>query len=351
VADRLVRVEGSAAFAVEARDPADGTRFRRSAYRHTLTIDDRVFFATSLDRVDGRYLQLIRYHYDWPLWLDGSGRYERLFVPDSLTLSSVREAGPSGGILNTAALSAGTHRYTIVSEDFAGNRSEVGGYVLVEPPAAAPPAPATVQGPSYAIRPGTSGRYEIDGGMLVIEYDSLSVFTPVSLQITREMTDGTPSYTLGPESVVLREGIRVTLRAPGAGTSTGLFLRRRGDWMLIGRRAEDGLLHGTIHRQLGEITALEDVSPPTIRRFSVTTVRRGVPMVSFRYRDDLSGIDYEEFKVYLDGQAVIPEVDGEHRRARYQSEQVLAYGTHHVSIRLQDRLGNLRTYDHRFVLR
>ncbi len=131
--DPPVRIEGRAAFAVEARDPVNGTHFRRSAYRHTLTIDDRLFFATSLDRVDGRYLQLVSYHYDWPLWHEGSGRYERLFVPDSLHLPSVRDAGPADGIIGTGHLTAGLHRYRIVSEDFNGNSSSVEGMLQVAP--------------------------------------------------------------------------------------------------------------------------------------------------------------------------------------------------------------------------
>jgi hypothetical protein len=133
--------------------------------------------------------------------------------------------------------------------------------------------------------------------------------------------------------------------------STGLFIRRRGGWSLVGRPGEDGALHGKIHRELGEVTALDDDTPPSVSRLSVTTARRGVPVVAFRYSDDLSGVDYDELKLYLDGTAVIPEVDGEHRRVRYQADLALAYGTHLVSIRLKDRLGNLRTHDHRFVLR
>jgi len=346
---RQVTIEGSAGLAVEARDPCNGTRFRRGAYRHTLYLDDREFFATSMDRVDGRYLQLVSFHYDWPLYYDHSGRFERLYVPDSLLLLSVRDVGPSNGILDASHLTPGTHRFRVVSEDYNGNRSEFSGSLRIVP-SAVTGSPARPR-PPYPILPGTSGRYVFDGGNLVVEYDSLSVFTPMGLEVEKGSYDGGASYTIGPPTTILREGLTVTLRSPAATASTGLFLRRRGAWSLIGRPAGDGTLRGTIYREAGEITAMADTTPPSISGLTVSVPRRGVPLITFRYSDDLSGIDYDELKVYLDGQAVIPEVDGEHRRVRYQSEQVLAYGTHHVSIRVKDRLGNLRTQDHRFVLR
>jgi hypothetical protein len=41
--------------------------------------------------------------------------------------------------------------------------------------------------------------------------------------------------------------------------------------------------------------------------------------------------------------AVIPELDGEHRRAVYQAHERLAPGTHEVVIRLADNMGNTRS--------
>jgi hypothetical protein len=64
------------------------------------------------------------------------------------------------------------------------------------------------------------------------------------------------------------------------------------------------------------------------------------PSISFRFRDNLSGVEYKEVKVYIDGIVVIPEIDGEHRRATAQPPSPLAKGSHRLTIHVSDRMGN-----------
>jgi len=436
--DILVHIKGSACFAVEARDFTNGTHFRRSTYRHTLTIDNRLFFATSLDRIDGQYPQQVGLHYDWPLLYDYGGRFERLFCKDSIRLPVVRETGPERGIIDTSSLTPGTHRFSVTSEDINGNATAFSGFFHLAPaeapetvrplPAVSaagagprtivlrhefeedyvhiilesksrlsrPPVVEIFEGPShrtlelrpvgpdryaarirpftefagirrvvayaeaagrvqqsddsfalYPILPGKTGSYSFDNGILTVEYDSLSVFAPLFLRVEAE--EGDSSYSIEPQTVVLREGIGITMRVPSSSPNTGLFSRRTGSWSLIGRQSEPGILTGRIRRAVGDLAALDDLTPPTITGISVGNTPEGSPDISFRYHDNLAGVDYDELKMYIDAKAVIPEVDGEHRRVTYHSG--LAPGAHQVSIRLKDRLGNLSTEDRRFVIR
>jgi hypothetical protein len=74
------------------------------------------------------------------------------------------------------------------------------------------------------------------------------------------------------------------------------------------------------------------------------------PFISFRAGDDLSGVDYNEVKVYIDKVLAIPELDGENRRAFYQVTDPLSYGPHQLTIRLKDKLGNFTEVERRFTV-
>ena len=44
--------------------------------------------------------------------------------------------------------------------------------------------------------------------------------------------------------------------------------------------------------------------------------------------------------MYIDGEFVVPEIDGEHHRASYIAQEPLAKGTHLLTIRMKDKMGN-----------
>ena len=205
----------------------------------------------------------------------------------------------------------------------------------------------------YPIVPGKAGTLALDSGRCEIAYDSAAVFAPVYMSTENEAEDGETVYSLLPSRTVLFDGVRVALRLDRPSPKAGLFFRSRGGWSLIAGPVEGDseLIAGTLHRTLGDVALLVDDEPPRITNVDIRQARRGRPAISFRFSDDLSGIEYDELKMYIDGRAVIPEIDGVRHRALYSADQPLERGPHQLTIRLKDKLGNASTAERRFVVR
>ncbi|MGA9117907.1 MAG: M23 family metallopeptidase [Bacteroidota bacterium] len=203
---------------------------------------------------------------------------------------------------------------------------------------------------AYPILPGMKGAYRFDNDRLEIRYDSTSVFSPVFLQVESEGSGDSPSYVLSPRMAVLRDGLRVRVRMQVPDDRAGLYFRGRGGLRYIGaaHSPTDTLLEGRITQTLGSLQVRHDNTPPSIRGLSLHVDPNRTVRVSFRLRDDLSGVEYESVKLYIDKTFVVPDIDGEHHRIRYQSSDPLEGGTHHFLIRCHDRAGNICTVERSF---
>lgn len=203
----------------------------------------------------------------------------------------------------------------------------------------------------YPIVAGKSGTLTFDDGRLTISYDSASVFKTVFMRLEMHGNSET-SYTLLPENTILKGNLKVTVLSEHPDQGQGLFFSGIGGWELLDRTSETAknVLVGTITRTLGELTLENDDTPPTIWRFSISRASRR-PTISFRFADNFSGVEYKELKTYIDGTVVIPEIDGEHRRVTYTPAQPLERGSHRLTIRIMDKMGNSNHVEHQFSIR
>ncbi|MBI1807068.1 MAG: M23 family metallopeptidase [Ignavibacteria bacterium] len=194
-----------------------------------------------------------------------------------------------------------------------------------------------------AIPAGRGGSITIDHGNLDISYDSAAVYKPLCMEINSETNRGSTFYSLEPSDVLLNRGITVSMRVKSESdiSHQGLYFGSRGAWVF-----QTGLLDKnhqtfstTLNRTLGDLAILRDDERPTLGRLRVQT-RKGFLFISFRYHDNLSGVDPDEIKLYLDNKLLIPEIDGEHHLAWYQGDEPLHRGKHSVTITLKDHAGN-----------
>jgi hypothetical protein len=206
----------------------------------------------------------------------------------------------------------------------------------------------------YPVPSDRGGSFTAEASGLKFSFDSGAVYKPLLLQVTGESFEHSTVYILEPQDRLLNRGIRVSVPAgtANAGRHRGLFFRSTGGWGFRTDKpdAVGGSYTTTLTRTLGELAVLADDEPPTFGRLRVSAPK-GRPSVRFRYHDNLSGVDSDEIKVYIDDALVIPEIDGEHHDAWYQADDRLDRGKHSVKITMKDRMQNEAQISRTFTVR
>ncbi len=511
-----VTIVGSAGVGIYVRDRGNGTRYSRGAYRHRLFVDGRLRFEVRFDRVPMRESQQIGFYYMRDLLRERAGRFEKLYVNTRNDLPFLSSLQRGSGWLSLDSLTPGSHSIAILSQDFAGNTSqltgmvtlshappriqarEFGGNIVVttsaperiskivvdgknplstrwsmlsvrtawdsagstarfplpagspgliriraasedgpwSPPAYVLLRPRETPGPSvrieaepvrtgvrltlassgifsgspviaveernvrrvfplsatdehhcwasftpldsvygertlvfegdvdgrpiravenvdlFPILPGRHGSITTDNGGFRMDYDSLSVYDTLCLALRTLGPPDARIYELLPDGAVLREGFRLTLRAHPTPGRQAVYRRGGADWDLLGRpdTATGATRSARLTDRLGSITVLDDSRPPEITGFRCLWRGTTRPLAVFRVWDGLSGVDYKSLKAYIDGKFVVPEIDGEYRRATVPAPEGLRRGPHHLQVRVQDNMGNPAILERGFVV-
>ncbi len=195
----------------------------------------------------------------------------------------------------------------------------------------------------YPIPTDRAGSFYFDSNKLKISYDSGAVYKPIYLQIQMENGKHSTRYKLFPQDVLLNRGIKVAVTPEMQDNinDLGLYYRSTKGWIFQTNELDSNLktLSTTLKRTLGEIAIFKDDIAPTFGKLRVIPKKSGTSL-SFRYHDNLSGVDTDEIKLYIDDILVIPEIDGEHHRVWYQSEELLSRGKHKLKITVKDRVKN-----------
>ncbi len=202
----------------------------------------------------------------------------------------------------------------------------------------------------YPIVAGSSGSISFDDGNMVLTYEPTSVFKTVFMRIEKG-NDG--SYKLLPENTVLNSGLNVSMKGSPSKQRQGLFFNGLGSEDLLDTSLDSakGTFDGRITRSFGEIYLESDHTPPGISRLRISGTSGGRPVISFRYGDGGSGVEYRELKMYINNIVAVPEIDGEHHRAIHRVATALERGSHLLTIRIKDKLGNSTEVERRFTVR
>ena len=203
----------------------------------------------------------------------------------------------------------------------------------------------------YSIPTDRPGSFTLDNGELIVSYDSDAVFKPLHVRITKEPGHASATYNLEPQDVLLNRGVTVSLQCHADTNHLGLYFRANGGWAFQSSHIDmRNRITTTLTRTLGEIAIMRDGEAPTFGRLRVVP-RQGKIYIAFRYHDNLSGVDTDEIKMYIDDTLVIPEIDGEHHRVWYQSDEPLQRGRHFLRIAMKDNAKNQAEISRSFTVK
>ena len=205
----------------------------------------------------------------------------------------------------------------------------------------------------YSIPHDRAGEFTSARDAFSVAYDSGAVFRPLHFTVTKETADGRTVYAFEPRDVLLNRGIRISLPVdPDERGKPGIYFKGTQGWVLLSAvlGTIPGTISGTIATTLGEVAVMSDGTPPTIGLLRVRA-SGGIPSISYRYHDNLSGVDFERCIVTIDDAVIVPEIDGEHRRVKYSGRERLKKGKHLVKILLRDRVGNESTAERWLTVR
>lgn len=216
------------------------------------------------------------------------------------------------------------------------------------------PVRTTMEITLYAIPPGKNGSLSIQEEDIVIYYDSAAVYKPVYFFLKKETQGNQITYTTEPKDILLDKGVTISVPL-GAGRNNdqvGLYHRASGGWNFkTADRTRGGeYMSAAITRMLGEFAIMRDETAPTIGRLRVSAPG-GRLSASFRYYDNLSGVDPDEIKMFIGDEIIIPEIDGEHRKVSYKGRERLPRGAHILRITVADRMKNKYEISRRFVVK
>lgn len=131
----VIRATGSLGFSVDAVDRVNNTRYRSSVYAFDFQVDGATVFTSRRDRFPEDETRQVGVDFDWALWKERRGRFQKLYVDEGNTLPFYERRSQYDGVVALKNFSEGLHRFRIVASDYSGNSSELTGmFVLNHPP-------------------------------------------------------------------------------------------------------------------------------------------------------------------------------------------------------------------------
>ncbi len=349
---KSVIVSGKIGLGIETIDVSSDAANRSGVYSVELSLNDSVIYQVKFDRIPSDALKQILLHYDLPSIYSGAGKFQKLFVEQGTTLPIYNRLPYGSGIINTKLLNEGIHYFKVLVKDFSGNESEFNGKLLVDNQRETHSNKNLTENyPLYPIPTDQTGSFMVNGTPIKISYDSGAVFKPIKIYIDSSKENGTTIYSLYPQDVLLNKGITVSIQSDKY-NNLGLYSKLTGGWRFQTNQLDldSKYFTTTFTRTLGDIALIEDRKGPTISRLKIQT-RNRKPSIFFKYHDDLSGFNDDKFRMFIDDNLIIPEIEWDKRKIWYQGDQKLEKGIHSLKIIIADKAGNENEINATFRIR
>ncbi len=302
-----------------------------------------------------------RYEFDYDLLPDGilfSARTEHGYAPSPEIEIAYEDQYSTRIPLRPIA----PHRYTAFCRNDAISTSIVK-FRIYDPRLDFPSDSINVAIHPVGNLPNNPGRYEADS--MILTYTNASFYDPGYMEIryNAERVPYShlkvhPSYTINSESKPLSEAMTFEFILPDNVDHTKVGLYRLNDkkdeWNWLNSEVKNGRLIGQTYL-MGTFGVLQDTGGPRIRQLSPKngkTYNTDFPQISCIITDGLAQIgDDTQIEIYLDGEWLIPEYEPETERLVTYPRRKLKDGRHDLTIKVSDRVGNIRTVQSHFFIR
>jgi hypothetical protein len=357
VIDDIPVLVGTAGLAVDVRDISDFSKYYHGFHRLSFVVDGKELFGVLYDRVPLREGHQIRLVYLQDPEAKRRGRFHKAYMDTEYRLPFFPGYSRGSGTLNSLTLTPGRHEFTLTCTDYNGNAAVLrgafqsrAGQTALQGGANSADTPSSAS-QADRIDPAQAGELLADRGKVRVRYQRGAVFFPIDLTLT-PLGEGAAGYAVRPEGVPLDGGLEFIMRLPQRMHHAGIYRRDGSTWEFRSRATPDSNGFVSIHEHsfLGDFSLREDTHPPEIYRLKIEK-SGSRPRIFFRFRDDLAGVEYKELKLYIDKTLIIPEIDGEHRRATARPGSSLTRGSHLLTISIADNMGNTRVIKHPFRVR
>ena len=104
-------------------------------YTFEFQVDGTTIFTSQRNRFPEDETRQVGVDFDWALWKEKRGRFQKLYVDEGNTLPFYNRRNQFDGVVALKNFSEGLHHFKIIASDYSGNSSELtGAFVLNHPP-------------------------------------------------------------------------------------------------------------------------------------------------------------------------------------------------------------------------
>jgi hypothetical protein len=153
LASGVIHAHGTFGIGLRASDRHGNSWHRFGTYALRAFLDDSLLYRSTSDQLTAGSGREVALHFDWPLFLSGGGRVQRLFIERGNRLPLYHRLDEGSGVITTGKWGRGHHTLRITAEDIHGNRSELQAILAFDDP---PAIDVRREGPQLVVVPAPS---------------------------------------------------------------------------------------------------------------------------------------------------------------------------------------------------
>jgi murein DD-endopeptidase MepM/ murein hydrolase activator NlpD len=336
--NNAVSLSGEVGFGIVTTDRHTGMSGVNGVYSIKLEVDGRTVYTSSLERFSFENSRAINAHIDYPTYLNTKRSIQKSFVDPGNPLQIYSSLENRGRItFNDGQL----HELKYTVADVKGNTS----YITFKVQAAATPVEMTPRALKGMLFPyGQVNEFRTDSVLVRVPKGSLYndldfVYKAGSQTVARGYS---PVHQVQNRYTPLHTGFELWIKpsiALGNLQDKAIIISTGGASQ--GGTFSEGYVKAN-PRGFGSFYIAVDTVAPTITALNITEGKsmRGIGKMSFKIRDNLSGI--KSFNGYIDGKWVLMDFDSKTATLSHSFDGTLSNGKHNLELIVVDMKDNIK---------